>query len=290
MFPLRPLTFLLLQEFLQLGLLLSLPFPCCLGLQHDSHESFFTQFSKGMLTKSSSKKRKKKKKDRLLFNLLTFHSSFFWHSGKKKKSHIQTKRPAKTDLRGSGHFITRRAVVWIQKRRIREMPTVLSSWPRAWGPGNWDPPGPCRHLMSLSRLQAQGCTPKNAQSLIFISFTSSLLIKKKKKQEHKNTLEIHKHKAVSHECAKAGESEIQGAWISVTSPGERCWILLQARGSREDIWQDQEGEAGNHDNWSFLGIRQLKWLLKHRPHDHHHHFPLGTALCQSCHGQKDTGT
>ena len=36
------ISFLLLQEFLQHGLLLSLPSPCCVELQHNSHKSFGT--------------------------------------------------------------------------------------------------------------------------------------------------------------------------------------------------------------------------------------------------------
>lgn len=66
MFPLRLLTFLLLQEFLQHGLLLSLPSPCCVELQHNSHKSFgtcssYTEASSSDIQERKGKKKKKKK-------------------------------------------------------------------------------------------------------------------------------------------------------------------------------------------------------------------------------------
>jgi len=68
MFPLRLLTFLLLQEFLQHGLLLSLPSPCCVELQHNSHKSFgtcssYTEASSSDIQERKGKKRKKKESD-----------------------------------------------------------------------------------------------------------------------------------------------------------------------------------------------------------------------------------
>lgn len=66
MFPLRLLTFLLLQEFLQHGLLLSLPSPCCVELHHSSHKSFgtcssYTEASSCGIQEGEGKKNNKKK-------------------------------------------------------------------------------------------------------------------------------------------------------------------------------------------------------------------------------------
>lgn len=66
MFPLRLLTFLLLQEFLQHGLLLSLPSPSCVELQHNSHKSFgtcssYTEASSSDIQERKGKKKRKKK-------------------------------------------------------------------------------------------------------------------------------------------------------------------------------------------------------------------------------------